>query len=199
MNLEGLVDWGIQTLALVDDPSPLQGLGISAERVRAKLGWLEEYRGELTAWSACLAVIERTLDFVRCQGLSMRAGRELSAVLPAASGSAGVLREQLLAFVTDESAKVRPGERLPGTTEVLESCFGKLKSLEEDQSKSGFTGLVLSLGAMVSKRTAASLGEALDRCRVRDVLDWCKAKLGMSVQSQRKQAYGRLAGATKPG
>ena len=59
---------------------------------------------------------------------------------------------------------------MPGTTEVLESCFGKLKALEDGQSKSGFTGLVLSLGAMVSQWTTESLGEALEQCRVRDVM-----------------------------
>ena len=80
---------------------------------------------------------------------------------------------------------------------MLESCFGKLKALEDTQSKSGFTGLVLSLGAMVSTWTAESVGEALERCRVRDVVEWCRKMLGPSVQSQRKQAYGSLAGATK--
>ena len=109
------------------------------------------------------------------------------------------MREQLIGFVTDESAKVRQGERLPGTTEVVESCFGKLKALEDGQSKSGFTGLVLSLGAMVSTWTAETISEALERCRVKDVLDWCGRMLGQSVQSQRKQAYSPLAGATKPG
>lgn len=199
MNVGGLVDWGVKTLALVDDPSGLEPLGITAERVRAKLGWLEEFRAELAAWSACQQVIESTLEFIRCHGVSAWAGRELSAALPAAPGGAGGLREQLIAFVTDESSKVRQGERLPGTTEVVESCFGKLKALEDGQSKSGFTGLVLSLGAMVSTWTAQSIGAALEQCRVRDVMDWCRKMLGPSVQSQRKQAYGRLAGATKPG
>jgi hypothetical protein len=199
MNVGGLVDWGTKTLALVDNPSELERLGISAEQMQAKLGWLEEFRAELAAWSACMAVIERTLDFVRCRGLTASAGRELEATLPAAAGSAGELREQLLGFVTDESSKVRQGERLPGTTEVLESCFGKLKALEDGQSKSGFTGLVLSLGAMVSKWTTESIGEALELCRVRDVLDWCRKNLGPSVQSQRKQAYGAPQCATNPG
>jgi hypothetical protein len=72
-------------------------------------------------------------------------------------------------------------------------------TLEQDQSKSGFTGLVLSVGAMVSMRSAESIRSALEMCRVRDVLDWCKEKLGQTVQSKRKQAYGQLAGATKPG
>src|SRR5271157_1764624 len=59
--------------------------------------------------------------------------------------------------------------------------------------------LVLSLGAMVSQWTTESLAEALERCRVRDVLAWCREMLGESVQSQRERAYGQLASATKPG
>ena len=146
------------------------------------------------------AMIKRkTLDFVRNNGYYVGAGLKLAATLPEASEIAGELREQLIAFVRAESAKAELGESLPGSTGVLESCFGKLKALESDQSKSGFTGLVLSVGAMVSMRSAESIRSGLEMCRVRDVLDWCKEKLGQTVQSKRKQAYGQLAGATKPG
>jgi hypothetical protein len=64
-------------------------------------------------------------------------------------GTAIELGTELIRFVTVESSKVRIYERLPGTTDVLESSFGKLKASEDGQSKSGFTGLVLSLGAIV--------------------------------------------------
>jgi hypothetical protein len=199
MNLRGLVQWGVQTLALVDDPSRLEPLGASAGRVGAQLGWLEGFRAELGAWLADHEVIEATLDFVRCRGLYPGAGFALAAALPARSDGAGALREELIDFVRGEALKARYGERLPGTTEVLESCFGKLKALEDGQSKSGFTGLVLSLGAMVSTWTSARLGEALDTCRVRDVVGWCRQMLGPSVQAQRRRAYGRPACATKLG
>ena len=43
MNVDELVDWGIETLALVDDPSRLAKLGMSAEQIKAKLGWLQEF------------------------------------------------------------------------------------------------------------------------------------------------------------
>ena len=199
MNVGKLVGWGVDTLALVDDPKRLGSLGITAARVREKLGWLEGYRAALEEWSGYQAVIDGALDFVRRRGLYPGAGYDLAAALPAASGAAGELREELIGFVEGESLKARPGERLPGTTEVLESCFGKLKALEDGQSKSGFTGLVLSLGAMVSDWTAASVHEALERCPVRDVLDWGREHLGPSVQSQRRQAYGPPRGATNPG
>ena len=168
--------------------------------LREKLGWLAEYRESLAEWSAYHDLIEGALDFVRCRGLYTGAGPDLAEALPAASEEAAAeLRERLIAFVTAESSQAQTGEVLPGTTEVLESCFGKLKALEDGQSKSGFTGLVLSLGAMVSTRTAEAIGEALERCRVRDVLDWCREKLGVSVQSLRRQAYTEPKCATDPG
>jgi hypothetical protein len=199
MNLGGLVEWGSKTLALVDDPSQLEPLGVSTERVRIKLGWLGEYRAELAEWSAYQEMIDGALDLVRRQGLYPGVGFELAAALPARAGVAGELREELINFVRGEALKARLGERLPGTTEVLESCFGRLKALEDGQSKSGFTGLVLSLGAMVSTWTAENLGEALEQCRVGDLVAWCRKMLGKSVQSQRKQAYGQLASATETG
>lgn len=199
MNLAALVAWGRKVLALVDDPSLLKERAVSAERVQAKLGWLRDYRVALQRWSASHEVIGATLDFVRHRGLYAGAGVELAAALPVVPGEAGGLRDELIAFVTRESAKPRRGERLPGTTEVLESCFGRLKTLESAQSKSGFTGLVLSLGAMVSRWTGEAIQEALERFKVRDVWDWCRKRLGQSIQSRRKQAFDALASATKQG
>jgi hypothetical protein len=202
MNLQELVNWGRNTLALMDDPCKLESepFHLTMERVRAKLGWLVEFREALGEWLECHQVIDEALTFVRCRGLYVGAGVDLAAALPDVSaGRAIELRTELIKFVTVESAKVRINERLPGTTEVLESAFGKLKALEDGQSKSGFTGLVLSLGAIVSQWTHQTRGEALEQCRVRDVWNWCREKLGRSVQSLRKEAYSQPKCATNSG
>jgi hypothetical protein len=189
MNVEELTEWGRKTLFLQDNPSLLEKQGLSPERVRAKFGWLEEFREALADWSAYHTEIGATLEFVRTRGLFRGAGEDLAAELPVVSEPAASLRHELVSFVTAESAKLLPGEVLPATTEVLESCFGKLKALEGSQSKSGFTGLILSLGAMVSNWTSETIREELERCRVADVMEWCRQKLGVSVQSQRQQVY----------
>ena len=48
-------------------------------------------------------------------------------------------------FVKLQSKRAKPRERIPGSTEVLESSFGKWKELEKQQSHGGFTGFMLGL------------------------------------------------------
>jgi hypothetical protein len=90
--------------------------------------------------------------------------------------------------VASQASPLQPDERLPGSTEVLESCFGKLKVIEKDQARNGFTAMVLSLAAMVWKTTAAVVHRALETCSIQMVKEWIEDNLGKTVQAQRRQA-----------
>jgi len=95
----------------------------------------------------------------------------------------------LIDFVQNESLKANPDERLLGSSEVIESVFGKLKFLERDQAKSGVTGLLLSVGAFVSETSDQVVQKAMEAVRTRDVSKWCKKMIGQTVQSKRKEAF----------
>ncbi len=96
---------------------------------------------------------------------------------------------ELVAFVAQEAAKARPGERLLGSSEIIESVLGKLKRLEQDQSKSGFTGLLLALCATVSTTTTDIIHQALETVPTSAIMAWCRKNLGLSVQVKRRRAF----------
>lgn len=224
MNLEPLVRWARQTLAIIDQPPACVLEQVDLERLEEKFGWLTVYREALAEWSEWLEVIETAVDFVRRQGLYRGAESVLAqqlglrptgdAVAEGVDGGAmasvpgGVvllhassqeLAEELRSFVAAEASKAPVGQRLPGTTEVLESCFGKFKALEKDHAKGGFTSLLLSFGALMADVTLETVGRAFDISGVKDVWDWCREHLGTTVQGQRRLAYCQAARATKPG
>ena len=58
--------------------------------------------------------------------------------------------------------KAKADERLLGSSEIIESVFGKLKNLEQDQVKSGFTAMLLSLAAVVSTTSRDIIQKALE-------------------------------------
>ncbi len=99
------------------------------------------------------------------------------------------MREQLVKFVAGKALKARAGERLLGSSEVIESIFGKLKRIERDQARSGFTALVLSIPAVVSTTTHEVIHKALQTVSTKTVAEWSKRFLGKSIQAQRKEAF----------
>jgi hypothetical protein len=191
MNLEILVRWGQRALAVLDRLEKRADHRDSHEKLKAKLGWLKQFRDHLTEWEALLDVAITSECFVRKHGLWRGAEAELSRRLDHCIASPKVLqlRDQLLAFVRNESLKAKPEEHLLGSSEIIESVLGKLKRLEQNQAKSGFTGLVLSVAAVVSQTTREVVQKAMATVPTKKVLEWTRENFGQSVQAKRKLAF----------
>jgi hypothetical protein len=191
MNLEILVRWGQRALGVLDRLEQRTDQLDIHLKLKAKLGWLRPFRDHLKEWEDLLEVAITTECFVRKHGLWQGCEVALSTHLEqcAASPKADRLREQLLAFVKDESSKAKPEEHLLGSSEIIESVLGKLKRLEQHQAKSGFTGLVLSVAAVVSETTQDVVRKAMEMVPTKKVLEWIRIHLGQSVQAKRKIAF----------
>jgi hypothetical protein len=195
MNLEKLIRWGEQSLAILEQKPAVVLKECSGQRLEEKLGWLREFRVALKQWSGMQKVIDVTNHFVRRQGLYCGAAKELEGQLEpvATEERSRQVAHELVRFVAEQSAAAAKGERLIGSTEVLESCFGKFKALERDQSKGGFTSLLLSFGAILTQRSQELIEQALEHSRTKNVREWCQKKLGRTVTSQRKSAYNAVS------
>ena len=192
MNVDCLIRWGHNILTFLDQQSPQNHTPFDPEQVKEKFDWVIEFRKPLEQWRQLLEVITTTESFVRKRGLYHGACRDLVKELPELSAQTQrtkSVRQQLLTFVATEELKANPTERLLGSSEVLESLFGRLKRLEQDQAKSGFTGLLLSIAAMVSTTTTEVVQKTLETVPTKKVLAWSKKYLGQSVQALRKEAF----------
>ena len=193
MNLGLLLGWAERTLAILDrQPADVMAT-ITPERLEEKFGWLGEFRSELAEWSQWQTLTETAIDVVRRQGYSAATPAMLqSRLAPWAQNASGEqLRAELADFVAEQSAHAQAGERFPGSTEIFESSFGKLKRVFGDQQKGGFTHLLLSYAALLGETTNALISEAMQRVPIKQVLSWCRENLGATLQSLRTTA--RLA------
>jgi hypothetical protein len=68
-----------------------------------------------------------------------------------------------------------------------------------EKAKSGFTGLILGLSAMVATTTQEIFQTALETVPTKKVLAWCQDVLGPSVQAKRRAALSPSCGGTKTG
>jgi hypothetical protein len=195
MNLGPQLAWGRRVLALLRQPP----LAAWAGQLKQKLGWIEGFADELAEWSQYQQVLEVAVSHVNHQGIDRKAAKRLEVQLDqldALCDSASELAAQMVRFVEEQAAGAKASERFPGSTEVLESCFGKFKQLEKQQSRGGFTQLLLGFGALVARLVPQSLREALQASSTADVREWAAQNLGLTLFAQRKLAY---AGATETG
>jgi hypothetical protein len=184
MNVDKLVVWAEKVLAVLDGAVALPA-EMKLARQEEKLGWLKGYREELQKWREWLATIERVVSYVGREGLSASGAERVKAELGEARSATDLGRE-LVEFVKGQCQGLKEGERFPGSTEVVETCMGKLKRLEGEQSKGGFTGLLLGLAALVGKKDNRPVEELFKHAPTKDVLAWIKENLGLTVQAARR-------------
>jgi hypothetical protein len=191
MNLDRLVAWGGKVLAYLDQPCEVPDCPVEAKLVKARLGWLRKYRQRIAQWSALMAVAEAGENYVRHQGLHAAAAEELRTRLEplATCPPSRRLKAALLEFVTEQAVAAQPGERLIGSTEVLESIIGKYKRLQGMHSGDGMTRMILSIGALVGRRCTETLHKALTHISNSDLATWCRTHLGITLQACRKLAF----------
>ena len=191
MNLSATLQWAGMLLWHLAHPHSAARREITTSRMNDKLGWLRDYRDDILRWSRCQDVVSAAVTFVNEQGLSRGAADQLAEILRSLKmcETSRTLADRLLDFLRDHELKLTDDQRLPLSTEILESCFGLFKQLERQHSKGGFTSLLAAFGALLKPATADSVRADFARVSVRQLRTWVRHNLGPTVTSKRQAAY----------
>ena len=201
MNIEILLNWALDTVQIINIDEPSNEAEI---KQRIKLEWLNNQSKSLEKWEELLQVAMLTEHVVRLEGVTLNGHQVLATQfqekLPDLKyASAVTLKENLIGFVKEQGSACERGERLLGSSEIIESVFGKQKHLERDYAKEGFTSLILGVGAFVGEMTVETVKEALICTPVKKVTKWCKDELGETLQSKKIAAYSKVGNGIKTG
>jgi len=157
-----------------------------------------EFKQDIQYWNTLLDIATVTEKFIRKKGIHNNGDLALEKRLNEKSDlqhlthqSAQQFKQEVIQFVKDESQKAKPEERLLGSSEIIESIFGKQKFIEKEQSKSGFTSLLLTLGAIISTTTTAVVKQALEVTSTKMVRDWYEKNIKKSLQAKRIEAFSK--------
>ena len=191
MNVDKLLKWAMEILCFLDQQQHEANELFDPQQVEEKLSWLARFRLQLLEWQEVMQIVKLAESFVKFNGLYRDCHIDLMQVedFDAHRIRTRRLREELLDFIVQQSDQAKSNERLLGSSEVIESVIGKLKNMEADQNKSGFTGLLLSLAAIVSKTTGDVIQKAMESVPTKRVHEWLKQNIGKSLQSKRKEVY----------
>ena len=197
MNLAAILHWAAMIMWLLDHPEAKGRMGITDERLTEKLGWVREFSDEIAIWNECQDVVSAGVTFINEQGLFRGATEALRESMsePSSSMATGV-KQRLLEFTQESEEHLSEGQRLPMSTEILESSFGLYKQLERQHSKGGFTSLLAAFGSLLRPVTPQSVKRDLARTSVKQMRAWVTKNLGSTLTSKRQTVYKEFANAT---
>ena len=190
MNLGPLMGWGMKMVALLENLPADRPAEMDLTRLDEKFGWVREHRQALSDWSHLDAVKECVLAYIRRHGYHREAARKLCHELKPIAPTAAALRmaASLVRFVKQQSRDIKFGERLPGSSEVIESLIGKGKRMQGQHSRGGFTRMILGMAASVVDLTGEKICQALETIRDADLTAWLHKHLGTTQTTQRRAA-----------
>jgi hypothetical protein len=207
LNLDSHLKWANNMLALLqgggcaDLAEQLgQGVAKAATWLEEKLGWLRGYEGEVRTWSYFQKAVKVALEEVKQGGLSRTSWRRVKSRLEEETQPVGreeSFRGQVVSFVREEGGKVPARQRYLGSSDVLESLFGKYKDLADHSPCREITANVLMIPLLVTRLTADLLRQALETVRAEDVQLWLAKHLGPSPQ-KKKRVVLAAAGSKSP-
>jgi hypothetical protein len=191
LNIEILTQWAVNALAIISNPCHPD-----KELLENYCGWLVEYK-ELVERLKQFDLINKCVrQHIRERGISLNTGEQIEVLLHEAmkgvplNEMACQYAGELIDFFSEQSKIVPLGHVWIGSSEIIESLFGKLKCLEQNQHKSGFTSLVLAMAACVGSLDPQVVQAAMLKITTKDVEAWTKRQLGTTLLSKRRKAFG---------
>jgi hypothetical protein len=191
MNIGATLTWASTILWHLDHPESQSRKGVAEKRMTEKLGWLSEFAQSMRQWQACQEVVSAALTFINNQGIFQGVAKQFQKLV---AGFAHSLMSQRLVgtvvhFLREHERNLRPNERLPMSTEILESSFSLYKQLEKQHSKSGFSSLLLTFPTLLRNTTPKEVIASFGRVKVADVKQWVTKYLPSTLASKRQLMF----------
>ena len=201
-NLEGLVAWGEAIGPLAADAGSVERLaarrGTTAEEARRWLaemvGWVEDYAADLASWRGLLRIIAATRGQIVADGLHADSPRDLERRLHPIDARGRRLAVAALAFVRAEASEVPRGWRYVGSSDVIESVFGKYKGYLERSPRPSLGANVLLFPLFVTRITVKLVREAMTAVKHRTAQLMARERGGLNPRQRQEEFIPRLQG-----
>jgi hypothetical protein len=192
MSVGPLLRFARRVLALLKRANP-------NARVEQRYGWLLEYEEDLVRWLAQYDLVEKTIKHVRLHGVNSTTLENLEKEWGPESTDADtgtrMVRGYLRVYARKVERQLKEGETLAGSSEILESAFGKLKAKAGESGKGELTGIAMALGTILGKHDEETVRDGLENVPQKKAAGMISRVLGSTVRWLRHQLFG---GAEKP-
>ena len=190
MNCSNVVDC---VDALIDIVEKMEKTDPNYPVAHEKLGWVIKSKKDIALFKELFCLGRIAKEIVRKLHIE-KGGAEVAEVLlnENAHHEEGMLfAKVLIDFIKQQCEKGEENKLMVGSSEVIESALGKLKTLDRECGNSGFTHSIIGLAACFGSSDFETLKNAFTECTHKDVLIWSEKNVGETHQTKRRKFFNK--------
>jgi hypothetical protein len=186
-NSFSFIEWGILLCGYLKSDEAKQ---LTEEQIN-KIAWVKQYEPALIVYKHLMEICKKALDLVHRKGYYRWIASEFAESIDSdyyADLRCLNFHKRVEAFLAEQGTRIPDGQHYLGSTEILESLFGKFKHLEDHHSNSGLTSLILAVPALTGEIDESIIYDAMNKVSAKDNDEWIKTNMGSTFLSRRRQA-----------
>lgn len=185
-----LIQWGLRLSDYLNTEDFLQ-LPVTS---KSKIVWIRKYQISLETHASLMRIVEKALQIVHERGYYRWIEDdfiELTEEFCKEDTRCIDFRAKVATILRTEGKKVPDGQHYLGSSEIIESMFGKFKAMEDHHSSSGLTSLVLAIPALTGEISETEVYQAMNNISTSDVENWIDKNMGKTFLSKRRSALSK--------
>jgi hypothetical protein len=163
------------------------------KKFRQLFGWLDGFKEDIIRWRELLTILNLAQKEVKENGLSSKTLKNfLSKVKNVGSDQprAVELKARMVEFFKDQLEQFPKRKiTLLGTSDIIESIFGKYKIFSARTPMKEVSKSILTIPIIACKVTPGEVKKAMETISSNKLYQWAKQNIGDSIFTKRKQAF----------
>lgn len=202
MNVAGHIAWAQNVLALLEGENRAElakQLGLPEVEagvwLEGKLGWLRSYAGAVGRYGRMMSVVRTVEAEVKRVGLGRQTAERIRtdlAVSGTLTADVSELVTEIMDYLKREGGKIPEGKQWLGSSDVIESLFGKYKVVSGRAPFCEVGASVLALAVLSVAWNAELVTEALQEVSNEDVQAWQQNAIGLSTLAKGHRVFAPL-------
>ena len=163
-----------------------------AEIFDRKLGWIGKTKRMFSEWRKMLEMIDLLKVQIKILGFrkdSLKVFEKASSGIPLSTERLRLLKREIIDYIVEESEGLEDGKSRLGTSDIIESAFGRYKGFSGKTPMKEVGRAVLAIAVFTGKFDAAEVKTAMESVTAKDTEDWLRQNIGESFFSKRKRAF----------
>ena len=164
------------------------------QKFRELFGWLDEFEEDIKEWRLLLDVVDEAQKEVKRNGLSKKTNynfKKLTEKIGVGNPIIEKIKLKITDFLISETASMKDEQILLGTSDIIESVFGKFKIFSAKNPMKEIGRSVLTMPILTSEVTIDEVKTAMETISDKKLSEWLESNIETSLFAKRRKAYSK--------